>query len=310
MRCGEHYRGSSYGLGALILSALIFAAPAGAQPDSPAIDRFVQSHAAISDWTNQIGRWFRPVCPQVSGLKPEFNKYLSDHVLTLAREVGAPTESFAKDCTVDIQIIFTPSPQQLLNRIAVDYRSLLGFYYESQKSQVTTFRGPVQAWYVTGTQSLESPTLLHPLLLGERGEGASGPGPARIADSRLHQRLRSEILRVTIIADSNALAHYSLPAIADYIAVLSLTRLSAVDRCDALPSIIDLLATNCGAASAAATSVTPPDLALLKALYSADLESNLNLEQADLQARMLKGVVGCVGIEPTTSGLKVRCSTD
>jgi len=25
---------------------------------------------------------------------------------------------------------------------------------------------------------------------------------------------------------------------------------------------------------------------------------------------MLKGVVGCVGIEPTTSGLKVRCSTD
>jgi hypothetical protein len=288
MSCGAHYRGSRYSLAALLLSALIFAAPAGAQPDSPAIDSFVRSHAAVSDWTNQIGRWFRPVCPQVSGLKPEFNRYLSDHVLTLAREVGAPTETFAKDCTVDIQVIFTSFPQQLLDRIAIDYRPLLGFYYESQRSRVTTFRGPVQAWYVTGTQSLESPTLLHPLLNGERGEGASGPGPARIADSRLHQRLRSEILRVTIIADTNALAHYSLPAIADYIAVLSLTRLAAADRCDALPSIIDLLATNCGVASVAATSVTPPDLALLKALYSADLEGNLNLEQADLQTRMRK----------------------
>jgi hypothetical protein len=38
--------------------------------------------------------------------------------------------------------------------------------------------------------------------------------------------------------------------------------------------------------------VTPADLGLLKALYSADLEGNLNLEQADLQARMLKKLSG------------------
>jgi hypothetical protein len=73
-------------------------------------------------------------------------------VLTLAREVGAPTATSAKDCTVDVQIIFTPFPQQLLNRIAVDYRPLLGFYHESQRSQVTTFRGPLQAWYVTAIE--------------------------------------------------------------------------------------------------------------------------------------------------------------
>jgi hypothetical protein len=301
----------SYTVAALILSALAFAAAAGAEPAPPAaVDSFVQSHAAVSEWTNQIGRWFQPVCPQVSGLKPEFARYVSDRVVTLAGEVGVPTQTLSKSCTVNVQIMFTPYPQQLLDRIAADYRPLLGFYYQSQRTQVTTFTGPIQAWYITGTQSLESPTLLYPLLNGERGEGASGPGPVRIADSRLHQRLRSEILRVTIIADANALTRYSLPAIADYVSVLSLTRMTSMNSCEALPSIIDLLAANCAAGKAGAMAVTPADLGLLKALYSADLEGNLNLEQRDLQVRMRKAMVGCVGIEPTTSGLKVRCSTD
>jgi hypothetical protein len=278
---------------ALMLSALGLVVSASAPAASPAaIDSFVQSHAAVSDWTNQIGRWFQPVCPQVSGLKPEFSRYVSDRVVTLARNVGVPAQTSTSSCAVNVQIFFTPDPQQLLDRIAANYRPLLGFYYQSQRTQVTTFTGPLQAWYVTGTQSLESPTLLHPLLNGERGEGASGPGPVRIADSRLHQRLRSEILRVTIIADANALSRYSLPAIADYVAVLSLTRMSSMNSCQTLPSVIDLLSTACGTGRAATTSVTPADLGLLKALYSADLEGNLNLEQTDIQVRMQKQLSG------------------
>jgi hypothetical protein len=293
----KRYR-CTYTLAALLCSALAIANPAGAQEQPgpqnlrPAVYSFLQSHAAVSEWTDQIGRWYQPVCAQVTGLKPEFDRYLSDHVMTMAREVGAPTGTLGKDCAVNVEILFTATPQEFLNQIAVNHRQLLGFYYQSERAQVTMFNRPVQAWYVTGTQSLESPTLLHPLLNGERGEGASGPGPVRIDDSHIHQRLRSEILHVMIIADINALGRYSLPAIADYIGVLSLTRMTALDSCEALPSIIDLLSTSCSAGKAAATSVTPADLGLLKALYSADLEGNLNLEQADLQARMLKKLSG------------------
>ena len=69
---------------ALMLSALGLVVSASAPAASPAaIDSFVQSHAAVSDWTNQIGRWFQPVCPQVSGLKPEFSRYVSDRVVTM-----------------------------------------------------------------------------------------------------------------------------------------------------------------------------------------------------------------------------------
>ncbi len=64
--------------------------------------------------------------------------------MTLAGEVGAPTQTVSKSCAVNIQIIFTPDPQQLLDHIAVDYRPLLGFYYQSQRAQVTTFTGPIK----------------------------------------------------------------------------------------------------------------------------------------------------------------------
>jgi hypothetical protein len=77
--------------------------------------------------------------------------------------------------------------------------------------------------------------------------------------------------------------------IADYIDVLSLTRSAAPDTCATLPSALDLFAMKC-APRRAPVSTAPADVALLKALYSADLEDNLNLERSDLQGRMMQAI--------------------
>jgi hypothetical protein len=61
-------------------------------------------------------------------------------------------------------------------------------------------------------------------------------------------------------------------------------RSASLDTCSELPSILNLFAEDCAAPPAA---ITASDTAYLKALYGADLDQNLNIEQGDMRERML-----------------------
>ena len=119
---------------------------------------------------------------------------------------------------------------------------------------------------------------------------AMGMQPSGVAGSHLGRRTRSEFAHVLIIADSRQLARYPLHSIADYMALLSLTRMAQLDHCAPLPSITDLLASDC--TSAPAEALTAADRAYLKALYSADLEQNLNLERGEVHEQMMRAIGG------------------
>jgi hypothetical protein len=83
----------------------------------------------------------------------------------------------------------------------------------------------------------------------------------------------------------------SLRSISDYIAMLALTRMGSLDACSELPSIIDLLSSGCDARDKP-QALTDADTAYLKALYSSDLEMNLNIEQVDMRDRMVMSITG------------------
>jgi hypothetical protein len=110
------------------------------------------------------------------------------------------------------------------------------------------------------------------------------------AGSLLGDAERSEFVYVTVIADAHALVEYRLQAVADYIAMLVLTR-TALDGCSELPSIIDLLSPDCGA-RARPQGITEADTAYLTALYSSNLELKVNLEKGEMRSRMLKSLEG------------------
>jgi hypothetical protein len=102
--------------------------------------------------------------------------------------------------------------------------------------------------------------------------------------------LLSGFANVLIIVDSRKISEHSLKSIADYIAMLALTRTS-LDGCGDLPSIIDLLSADC-AGRAAPDSLTKADVAYLKALYSSNLVMNFNLELGEMRDRMRKTIGG------------------
>ena len=276
------------------------------------VRQFVQSHAKPSAMIGQVGRWREAVCPAVSGLRDSYGDFVSHRITSVAHEVGAPTPAAGKKCNVNAEVVFTASPQQLLDHIADKYHPLLGYYRLSERKQVITFSGPIQAWYMTGTRSLDyqppitgldkmqttgdmavNPSAAPPFVTGlqaDSNQSAGGPGSfgsTGAAGSYFTKGLRSEFMHVLIIVDSNAVKKYPLGGISDYVAMLALTRLASADTCSDLPSIINLLASGCAAAPA---TLTTADIAYLKALYGADLDQNLNIEQGDMHERMLSTI--------------------
>jgi hypothetical protein len=151
-----------------------------------------------------------------------------------------------------------------------------------------TFSHQIRAWYRTITHAFGNGWTLdsrQPLIPGDSTRQDypnydQEPGSA----SRLSTGKLSGFANVLVIADSKQVSAHSLRSIADYIAMLVLTRTS-VEDCSELASIIDLLSADC-AGRAPPDSVTPADIAYLKALYSADLEKNLNIEQGNIHQRM------------------------
>ena len=277
--------------------------------------QFTKSHAAASRSVHQIGRWRMDLCPGVTGLQPAASAFVARRVTQVARSVGAPIRAAGQDgkgCAVNVNIVFTAAPQQLLDHVAKAYPVLLG---SSRAPGDAVSRHPIQSWYVTGT-SVDGPNeiatgSLAPMFVKlQMGVDASTPGGAIAADgarvdpaygpgftgfgrtgSYLSKGFASELLQVFIVVDTGKVAGDSLASISDYIAMLALTRMDSLDGCNELSSIIDLLSSGCGDRHKP-DALTEADTAYLKALYSSDLEMNLNVEQGDIRDRMVKAISG------------------
>jgi hypothetical protein len=151
-----------------------------------AVSGFVASHSALSTRINQIGRWHEPVCPLVTGLQSPGRDFIAREILDVARSVGAPTAPVGKKCDVTVEIVFTREPQVLLDHIAKTYRPLLGFYPVSQAEQVAIFSRPVQAWYETGTRSMD---IQMPIAIGAGGSAHDFTGvPFSVSTIQAHWR--------------------------------------------------------------------------------------------------------------------------
>ena len=272
--------------------------------------QFVKLHGAVSPVLHQIGRWQADVCPRVTGLNPTASAFVSRRVQEVARRVGAPTGRIGKRCVANVEIVFTPEPQQLLNHIAQAYPRLLG---SSRSAGDATFRQAIQSWYLTGTKSVEGPhwALGHAgaILPNYDAPTEAAWGTSRLPDGayvdapngkgyaprglagQFTKGLASELVHVLVIVDTRKVAGDSLRSISDYIAMLALTRMGSLDACSELPSIIDLLSSGCDARDKP-QALTDADTAYLKALYSSDLEMNLNIEQVDMRDRMVMSITG------------------
>jgi hypothetical protein len=267
------------------------------------IPQFVQSRSISTAGTDELIRWQSAVCPETQGLQRRSNEFVTQRVVALARQVGAPTRHAGR-CWTNIEILFTADPAEQLSYVVRNEPTLLGDA-PTGRNTLAAFDHPIKAWYATYTP--------HGEILGSGGRSQVNLATAMISEgwasfgyatgaatdvlgmwgmsSGSHlSEVSSEFVNVLILIDSTQVKRYPLDAIADYVAMLALTRTS-LDGCSELPSVIDLLSPDCGERGKP-QGVTAADTAYLNALYATRLELKVSLARGEIRNRMLREIEG------------------
>jgi hypothetical protein len=262
-----------------------------------AVPLFVKVHTTPSTVIHQIARWRNGICPLTRGLDADMNAFVTARIRAVAQTVGAPHDDSAT-CAPNIQILFTLEPQQLIDALLKHDSRLIGFHYAEQEKRLATVSRPVQGWYVTSTRNYRGAEMIdqaEPMAIPDGGIAATGTGgimnmnrvPPGDPGSRLTNLRSSLIVSALIVVDAAKIKGMQIGSLSDYFAMLALSQSRAPSACGQLPSIMDLMAPECPGAERS-PQITAGDLAFLRALYSVDLETPLDLEESSIESNMMK----------------------
>jgi hypothetical protein len=236
------------------------------------LSQFIVHHATTHfvniGTTRNLARWrggTQSICPATSGLDPEENAFVTARLRALAAYVGAPVQSDAH-CKSNVQILFTDNPKPNMDWVIKWAASYFRNRYTGGTKDLIEYKGDhaIQGWYMTttgGAVVLNTDLALTgfnvlplwPQITQKYFGGGSGIG----------------IGVVFLVVDTTKVVGHPIGAIADYVSMLTLSVAQSPDHCDPLPSILDLMASNCGMREKP-TAITAGDLAFLKALYYLD----------------------------------------
>ena len=244
------------------------------------VAQFVASHSKPAVLTGHLARWTTGVCPSSQGLTPAFNDFVVARIRAVAATVGAPAQP-AGQCGVNVEVVFSTQPQKVLDQLVKGGHGwLLGFHYPHQTKRLATVNHPVQGWYVTATRGCHGDEAIDEAL----PIGGAGSVPNGCLGSRLHDDRSSLIVAAFIVIDTSKVVGMEIGSISDYLAVLTLTQAQPTESCGGLPSILDLMAPDCGREKA--TLLTAGDIAYLRALYKADLAQDAAVEKSNIENEM------------------------
>ena len=254
------------------------------------LSQFIDHHATTHNFTNPVsrnlGRWrggMQSICPASTGLSANYNAFVTSRLRAVADYVGAPVQSDPK-CLDNVTVVFTDDPEQAMKGIvswAAKYYIRKSRFESIKRLIAYTGDHAIQGWYFTtggGARALTTDIALLPVNLL--------PIWPRI-DPRNFGGDTDGMGAVVLIVDFRRIEGIPIGAIADYLAVLSLSVIQSPDHCDPLPSILDLMSSNCGAREKP-TAITAGDLAFLKALYYKNTGLGASMSRAAINENMTR----------------------
>jgi hypothetical protein len=274
--------------------------PAAEQLAGNSLSEFIAHHATVqyvtTGNTRNLARWrggMQSICPRTAGLRPQDNALVTARLRAVAAYVGAPVQ--AEPCKGNVQIVFSSDPQEKMDEVLKWATAAFGTRYSGGMRDLIAYKAghAIQGFYLTtrggsivlntdvalvGLDVLPVWPQIEPKYLGSHRAG-----------SRLGGSSGSGIgIGVVILAvDTGKITGYALATIADYLAMLSLSVIQSPDHCDALPSILDLMAESCATREKPA-AITAGDLAFLKAFYYLNTGLGPSLSRNQIRDNMVR----------------------
>ncbi len=267
-----------------IFAGFLLAGPAAAQLVSgDGIVEFVDSHSAVTR-LGKVARWEDGVCPSVTGLPPNFAKFITKRVRDVATAAGAPVDA-SETCKANIDIVFTTKPQALLDTIRAKEPVMLGYYDSSdQADRMAKVTYVIQAWHATQTVDLRGNTVIDSRN-ATNGTNAMGSRAQNSSGSRLGDGLHSTYHRAIVVANPDRLGDYEIGTLADHVAFVALAQPAMADACTALPSILDMTNAECRK-DQPVKALTAADTGYLSGLYKIDPGASLRNQRDAIAFRV------------------------
>ena len=262
------------------------------------LSQFVAHHATVHYFdtgvTGSLARWRggkQSICPLTMGLNPEQDAYVTARLRALATYVGAPVDTDPQ-CKNDVKILFTNNPAKQMDDVVKWATVYFRNRYLGGGKDLIAFRSghAIEGWYLTTSGAVLNTDVefqaLSVLPIWPQITQQYSPGAA--TGTHLGSNgAGSGIGVVILVVDTTKVVGYSIGAIADYVAMLTLSVAQSPDHCDPLPSILDLMSSSC-ATRASPTAITAGDLAFLKALYYKNTGLGRSLSRSQIQDNMTR----------------------
>ena len=250
------------------------------------IKRFVESFAAPTYLLGKLSRWDSGICPVAVGLRPAAIQFILQRLRDNAKLAGAPVAD-RPDCKPNIEIVFTTTPQGLLDKVRKDHVVYLGYASNmAQADRLAMVLHPIQAWYTTASKDINGIVKVdsaRTVGLGDADDLAVALTMGNVTGLHVRDGRRSTLHHVIIAIDPAKLAGHEIGGLADYISFLALSPVASLDRCQQLASVMNMLVPGC---AATAGEMTPNDLAFLRGLYKMTLDGNLGLQKDGISHEM------------------------
>lgn len=258
------------GCGALFL----FAQPAAARQDPTTVDeltivgqrpltkreaisRFIEE-TTVKTGTGQIGRWDKEICPSVSGFPQKYNDFIRNRISALAMEVGLIVGQ--PGCKANLIVVATGNAEELLkDSVKTNKQAFMGDEWTIRPGmrklkEFIASDDPVRWWFVVKRVTRDGTPY-------RSGDSIVGRG-------RIGSAVRADFNHVFVILDVSRIRTVHFPALADYIAMVSLAQTDPTAKYPNVPTILRLFSDR-EAGLVPVEGVTEWDRAYLKGLYAA-----------------------------------------
>lgn len=258
------------------------------QKEREAINAFIKSLAVPNRLTGKLARWETGICPVTVGVRKEAAHFITARLKDVAALADAPVDK-NPNCKPNIEVVFTTAPQSLMDNVRQKQQTFLGYAdTAAQRDRLAVVERPIQAWYTTATKDLRGGTQIDSAFSNPVEVIVPDPyrkppfttlyvrqGAKTITGGRLGDGLRSVLYHVIVTADPTKLAQEEIGNVADYIALVALSQVQSLDKCQSLSSIANLLPQGCEKPA----GLTVSDMGYLKGLYHMNAEQALRGQQ-------------------------------
>lgn len=252
------------------------------------VDRFIETFAAPTYVLGKMSRWEEGICPAVAGLRPQAIQFIVQRLKDNAVKVGAPVSARPR-CRANIEIVFTATPQDLLDNVRKKYIGYLGYASNSREyDRLAKVPHDIQAWYTTATTSINGQAKIDsPRTIGfDENDAMAAGGGGNSLGLRTRDGRTSALYYVIIAVNPLKLVDHEIGGIADYVSFLALSQLTSLNRCQALPSIVNMQVPDC---AAQASEMTEADFAFLRGLYRMPLGTSFREQKDFIRYQIMSG---------------------